>query len=142
MIGEGCHFIDLLRHLAGAGIIGHSSTKMDAPSGDTVTLSLNFADGSIGTVHYLANGSKSFPKERLEIFAGGRVLQLDNFRRLRGFDWPRFKSMNLWRQNKGQHECARAFVDAVKSGSAAPIPFDELIEVARLTIAAEESVRA
>ncbi len=142
IIGEGCHFIDLLRHLAGARIIGQSATKMDAPTGDTVTLSLQFADGSIGTVHYLANGSKAFPKERLEIFVGGRVLQLDNFRRLRGFGWPRFKSMNLWRQDKGQHECARAFVDAVKSGSAAPIAFDELIEVARVTIAAEEAVRA
>ena len=54
-----------------------------------------FEDGSIGVVHYLANGSKAFPKERLEVFAAGRVLQLDNFRKLRGFGWPGFNKMNL-----------------------------------------------
>ena len=102
---------------------------------------MNFADGSIGTVHYFANGSKAFPKERLEVFAQGRVLQLDNFRRLTGFGWPKFSKMNLWSQNKGQKACAAAFVDAVAARSASPIPFDELIEVARATIEAADLAR-
>ena len=55
---------------------------------DKVTFTLGFADGSFGTVHYLANGNKSFPKERLEVFCADRVLQLDNFRKLTGFGWP------------------------------------------------------
>ncbi len=58
---------------------------MDAPTRDSVSISLTFADGSPGTLFYLANGSKAFPKERLEVFAAGRVLQLDNFRKLTGF---------------------------------------------------------
>ncbi len=62
---------------------------------DKVSLTLAFEDGSFGTVHYLANGHKSFPKERLEIFGGGRILQLDNFRVLRGYGWPGFKQMKL-----------------------------------------------
>ena len=95
---------------------------------------MRFADGSIGTVHYFANGSKSFPKERLEIFANGRVLQLDNFRKLAAYAWPGFSKMNLWRQDKGQRECAAAFVRAVQAGGPAPIPFGELIEVSRVTI--------
>lgn len=134
IVGEACHFIDLLRHLVGAPIASHQVQTMDGTTRDTVTIGLQFVDGSIGTVHYFANGSKAFPKERLEIFAGGRVLQLDNFRRLTGFGWPGFKSMNLWRQDKGQMGCARAFVDAVRQGGSAPIPLGELFEVARTTI--------
>jgi hypothetical protein len=68
------------------------------------------------------------------VFAGGRGLQLDNFRRLTGFGWPGFSTMNLWCQDKGQKACAAAFVRAVESGGALPIPLDELLEVARVTI--------
>ncbi|MCU6433907.1 bi-domain-containing oxidoreductase [Undibacterium sp. Jales W-56] len=134
VIGEACHFIDLLRFLAGTPIIGWERTDMDSVTRDTVTLQLRFADGSIGTVHYFANGSKTFPKERLEIFAGGRVLQLDNFRKLTGFGCPGFNKMNLWRQDKGQKACAQAFVDAIASGKPSPIPLDEVIEVSRVTL--------
>jgi predicted dehydrogenase len=138
IVGEGCHFIDLLRFLAGSPIVAIAATSMDVAQRDTVSVQLSFADGSIGTVHYFANGPKAFPKERLEVFASGRVLQLDNFRRLRGFGWPGFRSMNLWSQDKGQRDCARAFVQAVASGGPAPIPFDEVVEVARASIRAAE----
>ena len=99
-----------------------------------MTINLCFFDGSLGTVHYLANGSKSFPKERLEVFAGGRVLQLDNFRKLTGFGWPGFKKMNLWRQDKGQRACASAFIQAVSAGGIAPISLDEIFESSRVSI--------
>ena len=107
---------------------------MDSATQDTVTLQLSFADGSIGTVHYFANGSKSFPKERLEVFASGGVLQLDNFRKLTGYGWSRFSKMNLWRQDKGQKACAKLFVNAVTQGGPAPIPVEEIIEVSRISI--------
>ena len=87
-------------------------------------------------MNYFANGPKGFPKERLEVFAGGRALQLDNFRKLTGFGWPGFGKMNLWRQDKGQKACAAAFVRAVESGGESPIPLDELLEVARVSIEA------
>ena len=134
IIGEACHFIDLLRFLAGAPIVSWQRQMMDSNTTDTLGIQLRFADGSIGTVHYFANGPKSFPKERLEVFASGRVLQLDNFRKLTGFGWPGFKKMNLWRQDKGQKACVAAFVRAIESGGVSPIPLDELLEVARVTI--------
>jgi predicted dehydrogenase len=109
---------------------------------DKVTFSLSFADGSIGTVHYLANGNKAFPKERLEIFCAGRILQLDNFRTLRGFGWPGFRKMSLWRQDKGQKACAAAFVDAIRNGGASPIPFAELVETTRVTFEVVEALSA
>jgi predicted dehydrogenase len=138
IVGEGCHFIDLLRYLAGSPIARLGVTGMDTPTADTVTIELAFSDGSIGTVHYFANGPKAFPKERLEVFAAGRVLQLDNFRKLRGFGWPGFGKMNLWRQDKGQKACAKAFVDAVAGRAPAPIPIDQVLEVARASIEAAD----
>jgi len=134
IIGEACHFIDLLRFLAGMQIVSYKRMVMDATTQDTVTLQLSFGNGSIGTIHYFSNGSKSFPKERLEVFAAGGVLQLDNYRRLTGFGWPGFKKMNLWRQDKGQKACAKAFVDAVEGMSEVPIPAEEIFEVSRIAI--------
>jgi len=134
IIGEACHFIDLLRFMAGVPIVSYQRVTMDAATQDTVTLQLTFADGSIGSVHYFANGSKAFPKERLEVFASGRVLQLDNYRKLTGFGWPGFSKMNLWRQDKGQKACATAFVQAVKGREQVPIPTEEVFEVSRVSI--------
>lgn len=134
LIGEACHFIDLLRCLAGQPISQASVTVMDSTTRDTFSIQLQFADGSLGLIHYLANGSKAFPKERLEVFAQGRVLQLDNFRRMRAFGWPGAPSQRLWKQDKGQVACAAAFLAAVRGVSAPPVPFDELLEVSRVTI--------
>ena len=133
IVGEACHFLDLLRFLAGAPIVDLSHTAINK---ETVSISVSYADGSIGSVHYLANGNRSFPKERLEVFCEGRVLQLDNFRKLRAFGWPRFHRMNLWRQDKGVNACVAAFLKTVREGGPAPIPFAELIEVARFTLQA------
>lgn len=145
IIGEGCHFIDLLRHLAGSRIRSVNGVCLEVPGGireDKATLVLKFEDGSVGTIHYLANGHKSFPKERLEVFCAGRIVQLDNFRRMKAYGWPDFSKMNLWRQDKGQKACVAAFVNAIETGGPSPIPYDELIEVAEATIAADEALRS
>ncbi len=134
IVGEACHFIDLLRHLAGASVTAHRSVAMRAVAQDSVAITLSFTDGSIGSIHYLANGHKAVPKERLEVYSSGRVLQLDNFRRLSGHGWPGFGQLKLWRQDKGQKACAEAFVSAVRHGGPAPIPLDEILEVARVTL--------
>ncbi|PKQ12072.1 MAG: dehydrogenase [Alphaproteobacteria bacterium HGW-Alphaproteobacteria-1] len=147
IIGEACHYIDLMRFLAGAPIVSVQARRMGDTDAETVTedkasITLGFEDGSFGTIHYLANGGASFPKERVEVFAAGRTLQLDNFLKLRGFNWPGFKKQNLWRQDKGQTACAAAFVKAVEAGGAAPIPAEELFEVAKVTIDVAEILRA
>jgi predicted dehydrogenase/NADPH:quinone reductase-like Zn-dependent oxidoreductase len=138
IIGEACHFVDLLRFLADAPILRTSVScplRIDhAVAPDTATITLEFADGSVGTVHYFANGHKSFPKENLKIFCAGRVLELDNFLKLRGYGWPRFRRMNQWLQDKGNRACIAEFIDAVRTGSGSPIPFEQLMEVSRATI--------
>ncbi|THB73270.1 MAG: dehydrogenase [Gammaproteobacteria bacterium] len=134
IIGEACHFIDLLRHLADCSIVEYNKCPMDSSTNDTVSIHLKFADGSIGAIHYFANGDKSFPKERLEVFASGRILQLDNFRKLTGYGWPGFSKMKLKNQDKGQKACALAFIQSINTGASSPIPIEEILEVSRISI--------
>ena len=134
LIGEACHFIDLLRFLAGSPVQTWSKVTLNSENSDTFAINLKFENGSIGTIHYYSNGAKSFPKERLEVCAEGGILQLDNFRKLTGYRWRGFKNMKLWRQDKGQRACAQAFVDVIAAGGPAPIPFEDLVEISGLTI--------
>lgn len=142
LVGEACHFIDLMRHLVAAPVALMEVTGIARPGRptrtDVATLTLRFEDGSFAVINYLANGHKAYPKERLEAFAGGRVLVLDNYRRLTGHGWPGFSSMKSWSQDKGQNACAAAFVAAVRAGGPAPIPPEEIFEVSRLSIQAAE----
>ena len=139
IIGEACHFIDLLRYLAGAPITDAMIQKMEAPDGDTATMSLSFVDGSIGTIHYFANGHKSLPKERLEVFYGGRVLSLDNFKVTTPYGWGGFRKFKTSSQDKGQKACAKEFISALENGCAQPIPLDEIFEVSKIVIQLEEN---
>ena len=145
IIGEACHFIDLMRFLAGSSIVSLQARRMGNAPGmevteDKASITLGFADGSFGTIMYLANGAASFPKERIEVFSSGRVLQLDNFRKLKGYGWPGFGKLNLWKQDKGQKACAEAFLRAVETGVPA-IPPEEIFDVARVTIEVAEQLR-
>lgn len=145
IIGEACHFIDLMRFLAGSPIISAQARRMGHATGfelvhDKASITLSFADGSFGTIMYLANGAPSFPKERIEVFAAGRVLQLDNFRKMRGYGWPSFDKYNLWKQDKGQQACAAAFLQSLQQGAPA-IPIEEIFEVAGITLEIDHKLR-
>ena len=146
IVGEACHYIDLLRFLVGSAISGFSAKTIGGTLGggikeDKASITLSFEDGSIGTIHYFANGGKAFPKERIEAFGGGGVLQLDNFKRLKGYGWMGFKGQRLFSQDKGQKACVAAFVESVRLGLPPPIPHDQIIEVARVSIEIAEQLR-
>ncbi len=146
IIGEACHFVDLMRFLAGSEIVSVQARRMGdtdavAVTEDKAAITLGFADGSLGTIHYYANGAASFPKERVEVFTAGKVLQLDNFRKLKGYGWKGFSKMNLWQQDKGQKACAKAFLEAVSQGKPAPISDQEIFEVAKVSIEIAEQLR-
>ena len=147
IIGEACHYIDLLRFLVGSPISDFSGTSIAAALGDGIkedkaSITLSFDDGSIGTIHYFANGGKAFPKERIEAFAAGGVLQLDNFKRLKGYGWRGFERQRLLKQDKGQRACVAAFAESISLGLPAPIPYEEIKEVARVSIEIAEQIRA
>jgi len=146
IIGEACHYVDLMRYLAGSEIVSVQARRMgDSPAvevtEDKASIVLGFSDGSFGVINYFANGGKSFPKERIEVFAGDAVLQLDNFRKLKGYGWTNFKKMNLMKQDKGQGACPAEFLKAIAKGEPAPISADEIFEVSRVTIEAAEQMR-
>ncbi len=146
IIGEACHYIDLMRFLANSEIVGFTATSMGVAPGvdvteDKASITLTFKDGSFGTIHYFANGGKAFAKERIEVFANDGVLQLDNFRKLTGYDWNGFKKDKLMSQDKGQNNCSAAFIESITSGKPAPIAFEEIMEVARISVDIAESLR-
>jgi threonine dehydrogenase-like Zn-dependent dehydrogenase len=145
IIGEACHYIDLMLHLVGFEITNVVATCMGQKvsgkaNDDNASITINFADGSFGTINYFSNGSNAFPKEAINVFSGGKVLSLDNFRVLRGFGWKNFKTMRTWQQDKGQKNCVKSFLDGIKTNKPA-IPFNELYEVASLSIDIAENLR-
>lgn len=145
IVGEACHFIDICRFLTGSPISSIYSTAMEGGSKsernlDTITLNIKFENGSIGTVHYYANGHRSFPKERVEVFQSGGVAVLDNFTRLKSFGFNGLRSRSLFRQDKGVLGCIRAFVRSIESGSECPIPFEQIIEVSGHSIIAANQI--
>ncbi|MBN2559854.1 MAG: bi-domain-containing oxidoreductase [Phycisphaerae bacterium] len=147
IIGEGCHWIDLMSFLAGAPVVRVAAMKIGESPGvavreDKTTITLYFGDGSIGTLHYFGNGHKSYPKETLEVFCDAKTLRLDNFRELRGYGWAGFKKMKLARWDKGHAEEYKRFIETVETGGRALIPFEEIENVMQATFAAVESAQS
>ncbi len=144
IIGEACHFIDFITFLVGAPPI--SVTAHALPDGgkyreDNVSMTFTFPDGSIGIVDYLANGDKSFPKERIEVFCGGQVSVLDDFISLETVRDGR-KNVAKSAQDKGWVNEWKAFARSIREGGEPPIPYEQLIGVAQATFAAVKSIKA
>ena len=143
ILGEVCHFVDTLMFLAASPIveveargIGNSGRY----SGDNVLVSLRFANGSEGTISYLANGDRAFSKERIEVFGGGSTAVLEDFRRLDLVRNDRTETVRArWRQDKGHRAEWDAFVQSVQHQSAAPIPFEEVVCSTLATLRVNES---
>ena len=144
IIGEGCHFVDFITFLVGS--VPVSVTANGLPDGgkyreDNVSMTFTFADGSIGVVDYLANGDKSFPKERVEVFCGGRIAVLEDFRSLEMVRDGRRKTVRQ-AQAKGWSEEWAAFSKAIRTGAGPTIPYEQLTGVTKATFAAIESLRS
>jgi predicted dehydrogenase/threonine dehydrogenase-like Zn-dependent dehydrogenase len=137
ILGEVCHFVDFLSFLAGAPPTSVQANDAGAIAGtdDHLLISLQFANGSQGTISYLANGDKSYSKERVEVFGGGRVAVLEDFRRLELVRQGRKRVFrSLLRQDKGHSGEWKAFVTALRTGAQAPIPFNEIVSTTLATL--------
>ena len=143
IIGEGCHFVDFITFLVGAAPT--SVTARALPDGgkyreDNVSMTFTFPDGSIGSMDYLANGDKSFPKERIEVFCGGQIAVLDDFVSLQTVKDGKKKETKS-AQNKGWVDEWKVFAKSIREGGEPPIPYEQLIGVTKSTFAAVESLR-
>jgi predicted dehydrogenase/threonine dehydrogenase-like Zn-dependent dehydrogenase len=147
IIGEGCHFVDLLQFLTGSlptRVFAESLVYRNAAAvdDDSVAATVKFADGSIGAITYLAEGDKALPKERVEVFGGGRSFVIDDFREIRAYSGGKETVKKLGRQDKGQRSEVAAFCGLVRQGGEALISLDELAATTRATFRIVESLRA
>lgn len=141
LVGEGCHFVDLLAELAGSPAVSVAGRPLrDDP--DCFGLTIGFADGSLATLHYLTNGHGDFPKERLEVFCGGRIVRIDNFERLEAFGFAGERGLKTRAVDKGNRACIAAFVAALRGGGPPPASPESLLASSALTLRAAAAVSA
>jgi predicted dehydrogenase len=139
IIGEACHFIDFITFLVGAlpvSVTAHSLPNDQRYREDNLVVTFTYPDGSLGTLIYLANGDKNFPKERLEVFTGGKVAVLDDFRSLElNSQGRRQVTHTRLRQDKGHRAEWEVFSQAVIAGGPPPIPYEQLFGVTAVSFA-------
>ena len=143
IVGEACHFIDLMTFLTGSRVQRVCMSALGtAPSErtDNACLLLKYANGDQGVINYFANGSKSYSKERVEVYSQGKTLICDNWRVTRGYDTPGFKKLKT-KLDKGHHRQFELLRERSRQGGEALIPFDELVNTTRAALAALESLR-
>ncbi|MFH2102575.1 MAG: bi-domain-containing oxidoreductase [Chloroflexota bacterium] len=144
IIAEGCHFVDFITFLVGqvpVDVIAVALPDQGKYREDNVSMTFTFPDGSIGVLDYLANGDKSFPKERVEVFCGGRIAVLDDFRALELVADGHRKVVKK-AQDKGWRAEWELFAKTIREGGGPPIPYEQLIGVTKATFAAVESLRS
>lgn len=142
IIGEGCHFIDTMSYLANSEVesiysVALNSDKELAIKNDNVILNLKFKDGSIGTLSYLSNGSKSYPKEQMNLFCEGKVFNLDNYKKVNAFGSI---GMKKWSQDKGHKDEMIGFVENIKSSTENLISLESLVNTTLATFAHVKSL--
>ena len=144
--GEVCHFVDLMQYVTGSPVTrvyaeAVTSDDREAVDDDSVFVTLKFADGSNGTVAYLAEGDRALPKERVEIFGAGRTFVIEDYRASAQYAGGRETRARLRAQDKGQREEVRAVCAALREGGPAPIPLEDLANTTRTTFRILDSLR-
>ncbi|TBH76150.1 bi-domain-containing oxidoreductase [Aquirufa nivalisilvae] len=143
IVGEACHFIDLMVYLTGSKVaevtmsaLGKNPTEQT----DNAIITLKFENGSQGVINYFANGSKAYAKERIEVYSQGRTLIVDNFRKLSAYGFKGFSSMG-GTLDKGHKDQFKGLIESVKQGKGPLIPFDEIYNTTKASFAALKSLR-
>jgi len=141
IIGEACHFIDLVAYIANSKITSVSANELSNANSlrDTLTINLQFENGSIAAISYFSNGSKELSKEYLEIFSNGQTIIIDDFKDMTIYG-KGVKKINLSNQDKGHKEEVKLFLEAIKKGNSCPIPFAETFNAMLATFKVEESI--
>jgi len=142
IIGEACHFIDLAMYLACDKIVSVSADSMKDPDGlnNSVVISLQFNNGSVACVNYFSNGSKTLPKEQIEVFCGGTVVQINDFKEMVVYG-NKVKRKKFKGQDKGHANEVKLFLKNIREGKPAPITFDECYLSTLATLKVLESIK-
>lgn len=147
IVGEACHYIDLITYLTGSKVIEVSMQSMGTDpkeNTDNASIHLKYANGSLGVINYFANGNKSYSKERVEVYYQGKNLILDNFRRLDGYGYGKGFGSKLLKtkQDKGHRKQFELLTKHWREGGEPLVPFDEIVNTTKATFAAIESMKS
>jgi predicted dehydrogenase len=145
IIGEACHFIDTMSWLCDAAPARVMASAMMTPgevTPDTQSISIEFEDGSIGTLMYVSNGHPSLAKEYIEVHAGGRSAIVQNFKTVDSYGFSRVKPTRSRTQRKGHHEEVTAFCECLRTGSPSPMSIEYLAKISRTTFAVQDVLRS
>ena len=142
IIGELCHFIDLIVYLTGSRIISIQSQKIVEANNQSVFVNLKTLDGSLASIQYVTNGHRSFPKERVEIFMSNKVIQINNFRNIKFFGWGNKIPKYSFSQDKGTYNAFYEFIKIIKSSNyIEPIPFEDIKNVTLSSFEINETIK-
>ena len=143
IIGEACHYIDLCSYLTGSKVISVCMNSMGSnpeENTDNASILLKYENGSNAVINYFSNGSKSYSKERVEVYSQERTLVMDNWRRLKGYGFKGFSGAKSG-QDKGHSNQFQELITQQKNGGVPIIPFDEIINTTRASFAAIDSLK-
>lgn len=142
IIGEACHFIDLAQYLAQSECTLIAATAMDDPNtlNNTVCINMTFANGSIASINYFANGSKNLAKEQIEVFCGGTIARIDDFKSLTVYNQSE-NTTKYKKQDKGHAEEMRLYLKSIKDGTDSPISFEQSCQSTFLTLKVLQSIK-
>ncbi|WP_413999307.1 bi-domain-containing oxidoreductase [Flavobacterium sp. W1B] len=144
IIGEACHFIDLITYLTGSKVKAVCMNAMGVnpeENTDNATILLKYENGSTGVINYFSNGSKAYSKERVEVYSQERTLVMDNFRKTEGFGFKGFSKLKT-KLDKGHKSQFHKLINQAKNGGPALIPFEEIVNTTKASFAAIESLKA
>lgn len=143
IIGEACHFIDLITFLTGSKVTEVCMNAMGVnpeENTDNATILLKYENGATGVINYFANGSKAYSKERVEVYSQERTLVMDNFRVTKGYGFKGFSKLKT-KLDKGHANQFKQLVETIQKGGKALIPFDEIVNTTKASFAAIESLK-
>jgi len=143
IVGEVCHFIDLVTYLANSKVRSLSANGLQgsANTNDTLVINLSFENGSVANISYFSNGNKELNKEYLEVFGSGQVAVINDFKDLNLYG-KSVKNSSLSSQDKGHKQEVKTFLDAIREGKTSPIPFSEIYHSMLCTFKVQESIKA
>ena len=143
IIGEACHFMDLISFLTGSKIQSVCMNAMGvhpSENTDNASIFLKYENGSTGVINYFSNGSKAYSKERVEAYSQDRTAIMDNFRTTTGYGFKGFTNLKT-KLDKGHQEQFRLLNERLKTGGPSLIPFDEIVNTSKASFAAIESLK-
>ena len=143
IIGEACHFIDLITYLSGSKVKAVCMNSMGIQANentDNASILLKYENGTSAVINYFSNGSKAYSKERIEVYHQEKTLVMDNWRKLHGFGFSSFNSSSSG-QDKGHQNQFDLLLSSIQNGGDQIIPFDEIVNTTKASFAAIESVK-